>query len=411
MKSPKKLRQIKSNNYRCETAPSFSHSELNTHSKKEEFLFSHKSSLETLLNVIKTAQISFLSNTSKKTKISSNKLLKKILKELKDSLNSMYKEQKAKTDFFESLSLKQKAQIQSHLYENISKNSNFRNLKTEIEQLKTLNFKVENDIIFIENLISKNYFIEQYLNRNKAKTQEEKEINYLNPKSYSLVSYILHRKDDETKKYFKNLVAIKQRQNDQLNWVTKSIEQLKYLIYNQENGYNNYIYAEDIIPEESKEYTKSITITNINNTINNILNQNKKLIYNKDNDEFRSENSSLTSIENNIDDKNEGNKLNNYINVNMNINFNFNFDKMYNIKEDIKYYSDRDINRNDKKTIKLKNKKGFASTGNLPYLIINSIKEEKKQSGNNNEKEDINKYKNKTVVANAFLPEEFIPTM
>jgi hypothetical protein len=92
-------------------------------------------------------------------------------------------------------------------------------------------------------------------------------------------------------------------------------------IYNKkEIGYNKYIYVEDIIPEESKEYIKSMTINNINSIINkNIFNSNNKNIINLDNDEFNSDNSSVNSIQNNLDDRNDGNKLNNLINVNMNI--------------------------------------------------------------------------------------------
>lgn len=411
MKYLKKVKQIKSDNKRCETAPSYTHSELKIYSKKQEFLFSHKSSLETLLKVIKDAQISFLSNNIKKSKISNIKKLKKLLIELKDSLNSMYNEQKAKTTFFGSLSVQQKAKIQSQLYENLKKNSSFQKMKAEIEQLKDLNFKVQNDIIFIENLILKNYYIEQYLNKNIIRQEEEKEINCMKPKSYSMTTYLLHMKNIETKKQFKDLVSIKQRQNEQMNWVTKCIDQLKFLIYNKENGYNNYIYAEDIIPEESKEYTKSMTINNINNTLNNILlkkNQN----FQNENDEFQSDNSSLISIEKNTDNKKNINKLNNFINVNMNmnINFNFNFDKIYNIKDDIKYNLDRDINSKDNKKARLKYKKSFPSTDCLPYLLINSIKDEKKSTEKKG-KDDFYKYKNKTVVLNEFLSEDFLPTI
>ena len=410
MKNSKKYKTINLNNNRCETTPCISHSVLNTHSKKEEFLFSHKTSLEMLLSVIKNSQISFLSNISKNNKIS-KKNIKQILLEFKDNLNTMYNEQNAKTEFFQSLAVKQKSVIQNQLFENIKKNKIFQNLKDEIEQLKELNFKAQNDIKYIENLIIKNNNIEQYLNKNKniVKKDFPNEINCIKPKLYSMVSYLLHRKDIETKKYFKYLVSTKQRQNDQMSYVTKSIEQLKYLIYNKENGYSNYIYAEDIIPEESKEYTKSVTINNINNTINKIIfNQNKiDINNNNDKDEYVSDNSSVNSIENNIDDKNEGNKLNNYINVNMNINFNFNFDKIYNITDDIKYNSDRIINNNnDKNTSNLKHKKGNASTGNLPYLIIKSITEEKISPRKNIEKEDNCKYK--TVVTKDIAPEELI---
>ena len=329
--------------------------------------------------------------------------------EFKDNLNTMYQDQNAKADFFQSLTIKQKSAIQIQLFERVEKNKYFQNLKDEIEQLKALNFKAQNDIKLIENLIIKDNHIEQYLNKNLIKKDFKNEINCLKPKLYSMALYLLHRKDIETKNQFKSLVSTKQRQNDEMSFITKSIEQLKYLIYNKEKGYNDYIYAEDIIPEESKEYTKSMTINNINNTINKIIYNKNKININNYKDEYVSDNSSDNSIENNIDDKNEGNKLNNYINVNMNINFNFNFDKIYNITDDIKYNSDRIINKNinnDKKTSKLKNKKGNASTGNLPYLIIKSITEEKKSPQKNIEKED--NYKYKSVVTKDILPEELI---
>ena len=408
MKNSKKNKSVKINNYRCETSPCTSHLVLNTYSKKEEFLFSHKTSLEMLLSVIKNSQISFISNLSKKNKISKKKL-KQILLEFKDNLNTMYQDQNAKADFFQSLTVKQKSAIQSQLFESDEKNKYFQNLKDEIEQLKTLNFKAQNDIKLIENLIIKDNHIEQYLNKNLIKKDFKNEINCLKPKLYSMALYLLHRKDIETKNQFKSLVSTKQRQNDEMSFIIKSIEQLKYLIYNKEKGYNDYIYAEDIIPEESKEYTKSMTINNINNTINKIIGNKNKININNYKDEYVSDNSSNNSIENNIDDKNEGNKLNNYINVNMNINFNFNFDKIYNITDDIKYNSDRIINKNinnDKKTSKLKNKKGNASTGNLPYLIIKTITEEKKSPKKNIEKED--NYKYKTVVSKDILPEELM---
>lgn len=409
MKSSKKNKTAKSNHYRCETEPTNIRYESITHTKKEEFLFSHKSSLETLLAVIKTAQITFLSNILTKNKKTNKKTLKKILTELNDNLNSMYKEQYAKIKFFEMQIIRQKTFIQNELFEKKKKNKNYQNKKEELEQLKILNFKVQNDIKLIDNLIIKNLCIEQYMNKNIIKYEEEKEINCLKPKNYGMISFILHRKNIEIKRQFKNLVADKQHQNDQMSTLIKRIDQLKYLIYNKENGYNNYIYAEDIIPEESKEYTKSMTINNINSTINKIIfNSNNKNIINLDNDEFNSDNSSINSIQNNLEDKNDDNKLNNLINVNMNINFNFNFDKIYNITDDIKYNSDREIKNKDKNILNLKNKKGFASTGSLPYLIIKSIQEEK-ATEKHIEKGDIYKNKNKSVI-NDILSEEFIPT-
>ena len=110
------FKKLYSNKYRCETSPSITSSELNTFSKKEEFLFSHKSSLETLLSVIKIAQISFLSNLSKENK-NNNKNIKEVLIELKENLNSMYKQQNAKNSFLESQLSKQKSLIQNKIFE------------------------------------------------------------------------------------------------------------------------------------------------------------------------------------------------------------------------------------------------------------------------------------------------------
>ena len=381
MKSSKRYSTI--NNYRCETDPTviYSKKKQYSNSKKEEILFSHKSSLEIILGIIKNSQILFLSNISFKKNFSNKNNIKKILIDLKENLNSIYKEQNTKSSFFESQFFKQKSSVQNEIFEKNLKNNNYQKLKDEIEQLKILNFKAINEIRLIQNLAMKNYLINQYLNKNIIKYEEEKEMNVLQPKYNSLITRILKRENIETKKHFKYIVSIKQRQEEEIHRIGKSIEQLRYFIFNKENGYNNYIYAEDIIPEDSKEYTKSITLTNIDRTLHKIFgnkyNKNRKT---NNDDEINSENSPMSSVENNIfnQNKKEGDKLYNYINLNMNINLNFNFDKIYNCTDDIKYYSDREINNKDKNGIKMNNKKGFYSTGSLPYLIIKPLNEEQK---------------------------------
>ena len=169
--------QMKRNdNYRCETAPSTYSSESHVFTKKEEFLYSHKSSLEILLSAIKKAQISYLSNISNKNEIKINiKHLKELLTELKENLNSMHKEQNSKVNYFQTQLSKQKSSIQKELFfENKNNKSNknkikfspFQNLKTEIEQLKILNFQAQNEIESIDNKILKaNLEQQQYLNR------------------------------------------------------------------------------------------------------------------------------------------------------------------------------------------------------------------------------------------------------
>lgn len=394
--------------YRCETDPSITSTEINTLSKKREFLFSHKSSLETLLSIIKKNQMSFLSNLSKHNNNNVNKILKVILVELKESLNSMYIQQGVKSSFLESQLSEQKSLIQSNIYEISKKNIHFQKLKTEIEQLRILNFKAENDIILIDNLIIKNHCINEYLNKSINNNYNEKDINCLKPKFYSIITGLLHKESIETKNYFKNVVSKKQDQEDRIYNTQKKIEHLKLCIKNKQYGFNNYIYAEDIIPEESKEYSQSMNINNINKTINKIImKKNRKNMVGQEIEEFESDNSNSSSGNNN---KNEGNNLNNFINLNMNINLNFNFDK-YNITEDIKYNSDREIDNKHKKNLKIDDKKGFLSTGSLPYLIINYIKEEAKSSENSKEKKEIVKHKNKKIKSNDISPEEYLVTV
>ena len=102
----------------------------------------------------------------------------------------------------------------------------------------------------------------------------------------------------------------------------------------------------------------------------------------------------------------EKNKLsNNFINLNMNINLNINFDKVYNFSEDLRYNSDRGKNNTEKISFG-KEKKAYASTGSLPYLIIKSIQEETKASGKNIEKEDIYLRKTKSVVSKDNSPDK-----
>ena len=418
----------RSDNYRCETAPSTYSDVSNVFTKKEEFLYSHKSSLEILLSAIKKAQISYLTNISNKNKKKINiEHLKELLTELNENLKSMLKEQNSKVSYFQAQLSKQKSSIQKELFfENKSNKNNknkikfspFQNLKTEIEQLKILNFQAQNDIESIDNKTLKaNLEQQQYLNRNiQFNFEIEKEIHYEKQKHGAIITKMLHRKSTEVKKHFKFVVAAKQYQNNEIENYLKNLDNLKHFINSRKHGYdNNYICNEDIINEESKEYTKSITINNFNQTLNKTLNKlimsNKNMINSEDGESESSQSedgSSLDSVHKNIKNKNEEekNKLrNNFINLNMNINLNINFDKIYNYSEDLRYNSDRERNKTEKLSFG-KEKKTYGSTGSLPYLIIKSIKEEAKTSGKSIEKDDIYLSKTKSVVSKGNSPDK-----
>ena len=303
----------RTDNYRCETSPSTCSNASQIFTKKEEFLYSHKSSLEILLTAIKKAQISYLSNISNKKEIKINiKHLKELLTELKENLNSMLVEQNSRVNYFQTQLSKQKSSIQKELFFENKNNKNnknkiklspFQNLKTEIDQLKILNFQAQNDIESIDNKIIKtNLEQQQYLNRNIQINYEiEKEIHCEKQKHGAIITKMLHRKSTEVKKHFKFVVAAKQYQNSEIENNFKNLENLKHFINSRKNGYDNYyIRNEDIINEESKEYTKSITINNFNQTLNKTLNKlimsNKNAINSESEESESDEGSSLDSI-------------------------------------------------------------------------------------------------------------------
>jgi hypothetical protein len=128
--------------------------------------FFQRSSLESILSLIKSTQIEYLSllndkeknSINKKEKKKSVKLTKNLLVSLKNNLNMMQKEK------FNILNLtkSQKIKNENSFYNNINNND----VKKDIGQLKDMNFIFENEIQKIKNLIeSKNnymYLIKSY---------------------------------------------------------------------------------------------------------------------------------------------------------------------------------------------------------------------------------------------------------
>ena len=163
----------------------------------------------------------------------------------------------------------------------------------------------------------------------------------------------------------------------------------------------------DIIQEESKEFTQSITLTKMNNInyLINLYNKNKQteneyedniiIIGNDDEDDgsFNSNNfsdSGKKKKNKDIKTNNINNNIKQLINLNMNINFNLNFDKLYPDIENIMHNSERNNDDIINLLNKNKKKKGLSSTGSLPYLLLNSIKEDSMEMSMNETKNKIN---------------------
>ena len=221
-------------------------------SKYQEFIHSHKTSLETLLYIIKSAQISFLSN-------SNNKKIKNLLIELKKNLDEIFIQQNLKLTYFQQEIANKKTKIKKYIFENNQDKSgldtncenkseiNYQKLKSEIDLLKLQNFSIEQNIEEIRNKIKKmnkdynymklcipyNYF-------------DEKEIFCVEQKYFPLIIKLLNKQINDNKKKFDKIIFAKQEQNEEMELVGNYISHLKIFLSKEKNeDLKNEIYNED----------------------------------------------------------------------------------------------------------------------------------------------------------------------
>ena len=304
---------------------------------------------------------------------------------------------------------KENEQIKSNNNNNISLNIN--NLKSEIFLLKNLNFFAENYIEHINSLYLKKTSDYNYIKLCMEYTfLEEKEIECIEQKYYPFVTKLLHKKIFDVRLKFKTIVSAKQVQNEELETTKQNLNQLKLFINKRNNGYMD---NKEIIQEESKEFTQSITLTKMNNINNNLMN-----LYNKTKQTENEYGENIIIIDNPDDDDDESFKSDNIsdsgkkekrknkditinnniqqqlINLKMNINFNvINFDKFYPDFENIIHNTERNNNDILQFFTKNKRKKGLSSTGSLPFLN-NSIKDESSDISISENKNKINESNN-----------------
>ena len=261
--------------------------------KKKNLLYSNKSSLMTLLNKIKNSQLNFISEKTynKKVNISNTK---QILSLLKDNLSSILKEKNKIYNFFKKENDKKKKKIQKlifpdeeeEIYENNEEDGGYKltigNTKlysSEINQLKILNFQIENEIKNTEFLSIRN--LEKIINikENPFYLSDENEIictsNYNN---ISKTSNILHDYINKQRKKFIDTVNKKSDQDMELKALSMKSDYLKNIL--DENNKN--IITEDIINEceESKNIVKN---TEDSNYIDYLIRKSKSSKNNKNN--------------------------------------------------------------------------------------------------------------------------------
>ena len=318
---------------------------------EEQVLFSHKSSLETLLNIIKDFQLEYLSknfNKSKNNKIST----KQMITSLKDSLNIMLNEKNKKLDYIQNKNEMTKKNVQSKLFPYIEEmkinkyNLSLENKNyfiSEKNQLELLNFQIKNEIEKTNFLIQQKTQINTYIKSLPFFFEANQEIacsnNHENNKKISqFLKEIIRR----VRKDFINVVRQKMKKELEINGMSIQINYIKDSIEDYKlNGCKKYIETEDIIEEQSNEYSKSI-ITNQSKR-NSLSNINKKIIKKMSISSGGSKKYKISKKEGKITKRNKlfENKLNkdllgeidnnknvnNYLNMNINVNINLNNNK------------------------------------------------------------------------------------
>ena len=262
----------------------------NDNNKKEfcEYVYSrlkHKIFLEKILHIIKITQIEFLSQISahKKDNKFSYKIIKNILQELKNELDSTFKDNIQNKTNIESTTNKNKSDLIKNIFGKVKKDNNLKiknnknqiiNYKycVELPNLKLLNFKIENQLTYMDikiKLLSPNLFN----NKNTSKYV----YLFLDGKNDTTQAYnFLHDNLIYIREAFKLIVKNKELQNNRLLQMNAAVNILKeecHLI--KKNFQNEYINTSQIINEESKEYiTKTGVCTNeIYNNNNNKINE------------------------------------------------------------------------------------------------------------------------------------------
>lgn len=229
----------------------------------------HKSFLQDILNVIKNIQMEVLSKvcTNRQNNQFSNKEIINLLKNLKIGLKTTYqKNLQTKTNIEQDTkmhreSLANKIYNKSEKLNDLKKKENpkqfnYQKFNSELSELKSLNFKIENQIKCIDTKIN-------ILSFNKTNNKNLRKINYLffegrNPDIQ--LSNILHDNLLKIREKFKLIVKKKDFQNKVILQLTTAVNLWKdeYKLQNKKS-HNEYIITSKIIDEETREYLTKTT--------------------------------------------------------------------------------------------------------------------------------------------------------
>lgn len=189
--------------------------------ESDDILSSRKSSLETLLALIKNCQLDYISNKSSKKSYLSN--TKQILSFLKDNLKSNLNEKNKAYDFLKNKNELKKKELQEKIFsESVNMTdmgSDVAKINSEKDQLKLLNFQIENEIKNADFLISQK--------SNLAHNKENKEVfcNYINEDILKVSNVLNENLNDNQNK----LIDIEKEKIDKKNEKKFLAEQISHL--------------------------------------------------------------------------------------------------------------------------------------------------------------------------------------
>ena len=311
---------------------------INISQTKDEILFGQKSFLEIILGLIKKAQVEYLSNDYSKSSNTNNNnnkisLIKNILVDLIQSLKEIKVEKDKKIDLFQ----KQKEQREKDLkklifstvlskrsvsnsnyintnYETLITENNENDYNKETPQLKLLNFKVENEIIKVENLAKRQLFIIQYYKTPHLIHEHRTEIICDDKKSTESMNVLLHQKLISQREKFIETVNMKSLQDMRISSIQSQTMGYKNALKDISKSFK-YVSTQEIITEENKSYMDTINEDEKDENVSN------------DDVNIDIKNNNVNSLKNlKLIDMNDVEKL---LKLNMNINVNINYNKQY----------------------------------------------------------------------------------
>ena len=312
--------------------------------EKEQILFTRKSSIEVLFNLIKSFQNDYF---SKRKEINKIKYSKKMITSLMNDLSLMKTEKEKQFDYLKIKKENNKKRIQDILFsENQTKKVNNIEINDILhfsyvnkkKELKLINFQIENEIQKTKFIIEQKNEMYLYL---KAipfilDTNQEKFCN-INYENLENISGILKDYRTSIKNKFISIVKDKIQIESEINALKEKIKNT-----NLNSNNKKYVETEEIIYEETKENNKTL-ITNQSKRNSyaslNKLNNNKKVLNNSSKNVIKKHLSidalMKDSIYRNIFPLYQKNQINNFLNMNINANINVNNGVFYKNKNNL----------------------------------------------------------------------------